>query len=214
MKQLFVLLLLMLGTVGLSAMEAEILSISGSVEIKEPGASWQKAQEGQIVSSSSMIATGFNSKASLSVGGMDLTLSPLTRVSIDSLTEETEAVNTSMSLQTGRLRATSQPAERRTRRAINFKVSTPVATAAVRGTDFLLSTNKLVTIEGMVELSRGNQVVLAPAGSQSWSAPETRPTEPIEQVGEVVSPEITAIEEEAVAPAPTQSTGNIGITLK
>lgn len=212
MKQLSYLIFLTLCTVGLSAMDAEILRISGSVEVKEPGAFWQEAKEGQMVSADTMIATGFNSKVSLSAGGMTVTLSPLTRVSIDSLTENQDVVNTSLSLKAGRLRASSPQVKRKTRRTLNFRVSTPVATAAVRGTEFLLSTNKLETIKGMVELSRGNSVVLSPAGSQSWVSPETRPTEPIEKIGEVISPEIAAAEE-AMVPAPTP-TGNVRIVLK
>lgn len=213
MRRILCLVLLTTLTVGLWAIDATILSLSGSVEIKEPGGTWQPASEGQVISMSSMIATGFNSRATLSAGGMDLSLSPLTRVGIDSLTEEEDVINTSLSLQSGQLRASSPPVERKTRSAINFKVSTPVATAAVRGTDFLLSTNKLETIEGMVELSRGNSVVLAPGGSKSWVAPEARPTEPIEQIGEVISPETTAAAEEEVLP-PVTSVGNAQITLK
>ncbi len=196
MKKLMSLILLGSLSVGLWAVDATILSLSGpSVEIKEPGGTWQPASQGQVVSSASMIATGFNSKVSISVGGMDLSLSSLTRVSIDALMEDNDVITTSLSLSTGRLRASSQPVERKTRRKIDFKVNTPVATAAVRGTEFLLSTNKLETIEGMVELRQGSRVVQAPAGSKSWVAPDAPPTAPIENIGELISPEITAAEE-------------------
>ena len=217
MKRLINLILLGSFSISLWAVEdATILSLSGSsIEVKEPGGAWEKAVEGQVVSRNSMLATGFNSKAKLSVGGMDLSLSPLTRISIDNLMEEQDTTTTSLSLSTGRLRASSQPAaERKTRRAIDFRVNTPVATAAVRGTEFLLSTNKLETIEGMVELKQGNAVVQAPAGSKSWVAPDAPPTAPIENVGELVTPEIAAAEEAVEETATVSTTGSITITLE
>ncbi len=214
MNKLMSLILLGSFSVGLWAVDATILSLSGpSVEIKEPGGTWRPASQGQIVSSASMIATGFNSRVNISVGGMDLSLSPLTRVNIDALVEEKDVITTSLSLSTGRMRAISQPVERKTRRKIDFKVNTPVATAAVRGTEFLLSTNKLETIEGMVELRQGTRVVQAPAGSKSWVAPDAPPTAPIENIGELISPEITATEEvEEIETIVT--TGNVQIVLE
>lgn len=213
MKNYVLLLVVVFFAVVAGAQEASILSLSGSVEIKKPDGVWQAARTGQNVSSESMIATGFASSAVLSVGGMDITLSPLTRMSIDNIAEEKDAVNTNLSLKTGRLRASSSSGARKPRRAIDFKISTPVATAAVRGTDFYISTNKLETLEGLVQLSKGKSIVYAPAGSKSWSAPETRPTEPIELVGEVISPEITAVEEEAAIPKATTA-GSVRLIIK
>ena len=165
----------------LGAAEVTVLSISGSVEIKEPGRGWGPAAVGQTVSSSSMISTGFGSRARLSAGGMELNLQPLTRVTIDSLVSDGNTDRTAVSLQSGRLRATRPPvtqAARSTRREVDFRVSTPVATAAVRGTDFLTSSDKLETVEGLVSFQQGQAVVMAPGGTYSWAVPGLRPIDP------------------------------------
>ncbi|RKX86949.1 MAG: hypothetical protein DRP70_09485 [Spirochaetes bacterium] len=114
---------------------------------------------------------------------MELNLQPLTRVSIDSLTQNGETASTAVSLRSGRVRATRPPVTRSTRRSIDFRVSTPVATAAVRGTDFFLSADKLQTVEGLVALSVGQAVILSPGGTWSWAPEGLRPMDPIDLVG-------------------------------
>jgi len=122
-------------------------------------------------------------RAKLSAGGMELNLQPLTRVSIDSLTRDGDTPRTAVSLQSGRVRATRPPATRSTRRAVDFRVSTPVATAAVRGTDFYLSPDKLVTVEGLVSFSIGEAAVYSPGGSWSWAPEGLRPMNPVDLAG-------------------------------
>jgi len=184
MKKFLIILLLTSAALAVGAADVSVLSISGTVEIKEPGGAWSAASVGQVVSSRSMISTGFGSRAKLSAGGMELSLQPLTRVSIDSLTQSGDATRTEVSLQTGRVRATRPPATRSTRRSINFRVSTPVATAAVRGTDFIMSHNKLVTAEGLVAYSMGKAFVFSPGGSWSWAPEGLRPMNPTDLVGD------------------------------
>lgn len=183
-------------TVGAS--EVIVLSLSGNVDIKEPGGNWAPAAVGQTVSSASMISTGFGSRARLSAGGMELSLQPLTRVTINSLVSEGKTDRTSVSLQSGRVRATRPPvtrATRSTRRQIDFRVSTPVATAAVRGTDFFRSPDKLETVEGLVSFEQGQAVVMSPGGTYSWAVPGLRPINPTELAGYIwgVSPEAGTI---------------------
>lgn len=185
MNRIFLIVLLI--SVGLSAGAADVsvLGLTGSVEIKEPGGAWTPAAVGQVVSSRSMISTGFGSRATLSAGGMELNLQPLTRVSIDSLTQDGETTRTAVSLQSGRVRATRPPVTRSTRSAVDFRVSTPVATAAVRGTDFELSFNKLATYEGLVGFSQGQAVVLSPGGTFSWAVEGLRPVNPTDLADEI-----------------------------
>jgi hypothetical protein len=190
MKKIAIITLLISVALIASAADVTVVSVSGNVEIKEPGGGWAPVNSGQTVSSQSMISTGFGSRARLSVGGMELNLQPLTRVSIDSLTQEGETTRTSVSLRAGRVRATRPPATRSTRTAVDFRVSTPVATAAVRGTDFELSFNKLMTNEGLVGFSQGQAVVLSPGGTWSWAVEGLRPMNPSELVSNIwgVSP--------------------------
>lgn len=183
MKRILILLLLTSAALAVGAADVTVLSVSGNVEIKEPGGAWSAASAGQVVSTRSMISTGFGARAKLSAGGMELNLQPLTRVSIDSLTRNGETTSTAVSLQSGRVRATRPPVTRSTRRSIDFRVSTPVATAAVRGTDFILSADKLQTAEGLVALSVGQAVIFSPGGTWSWAPEGLRPMDPIDLIG-------------------------------
>jgi hypothetical protein len=183
-KKLLAILLLTSVALAVYAAEVTVLSITGSVEIKEPGGLWSAASAGQVVSSRSMVSTGFGSRARLSAGGMELNLQPLTRITLDSLTQDGGTDRTEVSLQAGRIRATRPPVTRTTRREVNFRVSTPVATAAVRGTDFTLSPDKLITAEGLVEFSQGQAVVLSPGGTFTFAVPGLRPIDPADLVDE------------------------------
>lgn len=182
-----ILLIILLISVAVSgyAADVSVLSLSGSVEIKEPGGIWAPAAVGQVVSSRSMISTGFGSRASLSAGGMELNLQPLTRVTIDSLTQDGETTRTAVSLNSGRVRASRPPVTRSTRSSIDFRVSTPVATAAVRGTVMEVAFNKLMTEEGLVEFSQGQAVVLSPGGTFTWAVEGLRPVDPADLVSEI-----------------------------
>ncbi len=184
MKRIIVVLLLISLALAANAADARIVSISGTVEVREPGSSWAPVSPGQIISTDSWISTGFGSRAKLSVGGMELNLQPLTRVSITSLSDDRSSsgspvTRTNVSLQTGRVRASRPPATRATRRSIDFRVSTPVATAAVRGTDFELSFDKLVTYEGLVSFSQGGALVMSPGGTYTFAVDGERPLDPI-----------------------------------
>lgn len=183
MKRIVVILLLISVALAVSAAEVTVISVSGNVEIKEPGGAWATAATGQIVSTRSMISTGFGSRAKLTAGGMELTLQSLTRISIDSLIQDGETTRTAISLQSGRIRSTRPPVTRSTRRSIDFRVSTPVATAAVRGTDTLDSFNKHKTITGMSEYSQGQAVIMSPGGTWTWGVKGLRPMNCIDLVG-------------------------------
>ena len=184
MKRILFLVLLTSLAAALFAADVTLVSVSGTVEIREPGGAWMPASAGQVVSTRSWISTGFGSRAKISAGGMELTLQPLTRASISSLTESDDSTSTRVSLQTGRVRATRPAATRSTRRSIDFRVSTPVATAAVRGTDFELSPDRLITYEGLVSYTQGGVIVLSPGGTFSWAVPGDHPMNPIDLVGE------------------------------
>ena len=181
MKQFFIFMLFILPVLGLAALDAKIISVSGRVEVREPGAGWEMARAGQVLSSKSTISTGFGSGAKLTLGGMELILSSLTRVTIDRLSEKSGVPDTTVSLKSGQVRAAVIPVVRQTRRELKFRVSTPIATAAVRGTIFIISTNKLKTMEGLVEVDQGKSPILVPANSYTWYVEGIRPVDPIKQ---------------------------------
>ena len=218
MKKLLVILLLTSVALAAYAADATIVSISGTVEIREPGGSWTPASVGQVVSANSWISTGFGSRAKVSAGGMEMSLQPLTRVSISSLAPESGASGTSrsrttVSLQTGRVRATRPPTTRANRRdSIDFRVSTPVATAAVRGTDFVISFNKLVTYEGLVSYSQEGVTVMSPGGTYTWAVDGWHPVDPGDLVDDqwAVNPTAGSIPGSDGRGGRSRSTRNLG----
>ena len=129
------------------ALEATVLSTSGKVEIQR-GNSWVPLAKGDVVYGGAVISTGFKSSCDLNIQGAKVQLGPLTRVTIEKLVSTSSKNETSLYLDSGKLDATVNKADgKRT----GFKVSTPVATASVRGTSFSISADgKVSTTQGMV----------------------------------------------------------------
>jgi hypothetical protein len=128
--------------------EAVIREIHGDVEVKAPGeAAWVQAVVGQRLTEAAMISTGFRSGALIAVGNSVLTVRPLTRLSLEELSEQEGNERVNINLQVGRVRADVTPqAGRRT----DFTVRSPIATASVRGTSFEFDGARLEVAEGRV----------------------------------------------------------------
>jgi hypothetical protein len=145
---------------------AVLLDIAGTVEIKNPGATaWTAARKGQELVKEAMISTGFKSTAIISIGNSTLTVRPLTRLSIEELTETAGAEQAALFLRTGRIRAEVTPPSGGT---VNFNVRSSTATASVRGTVFEFDTENLRVENGRVLYSgSGGRVVAVGAGRNS-----------------------------------------------
>ena len=156
MKYLSVLILVLLAASFAFAQspEAQIRTLTGTVELKTPGsASWALAKAGDRLESSTLISTGFKSTAILLIGSSTLTVRPLTRLSLDELISREGIETINVGLRAGRMQVSVKPpAGSRT----DFTVSTTVATASVRGTEFYVDPFNLRVIEGTV--------IYAPAG--------------------------------------------------
>ncbi len=218
-KSLFVIMLIAALTASVYAADVKLISTSGTVEIKEPGGEWTPAEAGQSISLKSIISTGFGSRARIDAGGMIMNLQPLTRISVENLTEKENTTSTQVSLKSGRVRATRPPATRAERRSIDFRVSTPVATAAVRGTDFEIgANNRLVTYEGLVELSRGETRVYSSGGTSAWAEEIKKPMSPAPPTKTIASVSSAAgsvlAEEEDEAPIEISPLGSIIIEIE
>jgi hypothetical protein len=131
----------------LAAVEAVVQETTGKVELKEQGGSWEPAAVGDTISRGTFISTGFNSKAILELGGSTLEVQELTRMQLEQIVEENEAVSTDLFLKVGKVRAEVQSTEGLRN---NFKVRGPVSTAAVRGTTFVFDGYTLWVEEGTV----------------------------------------------------------------
>jgi hypothetical protein len=162
--------------------QAVIRDLSGTVEVKAPGAGdWVPAQRGETLAKDGLISTGFRSTAVLLVGNSTLMVRPLTRLSVEELVEIQGSEQVRVNLQTGRVRAeVAPPAGGRT----DFTVKAPSATASVRGTVFEFDTLNLTVANGTVELSSSDGTsVRVEAGGASFVN---------EATGAVASPEETA----------------------
>lgn len=111
--------------------EAVVKEASGKVEILVGQRSWTAATVGMAVPVGATISTGFNSRAVLDLGNALLTVSPLTRMRLDELIEQEGTVKTDLYLRVGKVRAEVKTAAGLRQ---DFKLRSPVSTAAVRGT--------------------------------------------------------------------------------
>jgi hypothetical protein len=133
-KALMIILILVVFAAGAYAQNtATVRRTIGKVEIQTPGEAWRQAEVGMQVPLQATISTGFNSQAVLEIGGSVLTLRALTRIRIDELGVRDNAAVTGLSMPVGRIRAEVRSTEGLT---TDFRVRSPVSTAAVRGTGF------------------------------------------------------------------------------
>jgi hypothetical protein len=148
------------------AQNGVIKEITGTVELKPAGASaFAPAVDGTQVKADTVISTGFKSTAIVEVGSAVIAVRPLTRLTLTeiSASQGTETIN--VNLQAGRVRVdVKPPAGTKT----SFSVSSPSATASVRGTSFFFDTKNLRVSEGRVAFSgKRGYTVLVDGGSHS-----------------------------------------------
>ncbi len=128
---------------------AVVKSFTGKVEIRNTGAAWTAVSEGMEIPAGATISTGFRSQAVLEIGTAVLEVKPLTRMRLDELIEKEGTVKTDLYLRVGRVSATV----RKTSGLQNdFRLRSPVSTAAVRGTSFSFDGSNLEVVEGLVAL--------------------------------------------------------------
>jgi len=176
---LLVITALGLAQTGAFAQNGKIRELSGTVELKNPGsADYVSAKIGETVSQRTVISTGFKSTALIEVGSALLTVRPLTRLTLTEISASSGAETINVHLQAGRVRVdVNPPAGTRA----SMSVSSPSATASVRGTSFEFDTRNLYVDHGTVNFrgSRGAGILVS-AGSSSWIKDDGKVTHPIE----------------------------------
>jgi hypothetical protein len=144
-----------------------IRELTGEVDLKPAGTdTFARASAGDTVNLNAIVSTGFRSTVVIEVGNSLITVRPLTRLSLAEIQRIDNTENVNLNLQTGRIRVdVNPPAGSRA----NFTVSSPVATASVRGTSFEFDTVNLTVDEGIVIFS-GNtsSAVVVAAGASSF----------------------------------------------
>lgn len=129
--------------------QAVFTEVVGKVEVLLPGQSqWQAAQVDMRIPEKTVIATGFESRAALRLGGSTVRLRPMSRLALEELIAAEGGQRTRLELRVGRISAEVRRGENR---ETEFSVRTPQATASVRGTDFEVGPYFLRTQEGVVE---------------------------------------------------------------
>ncbi|MDA3809480.1 MAG: FecR family protein [Spirochaetaceae bacterium] len=145
----------------LFSIDVKIISFSGKVEIQPSDGIWQSVEVGQRISLQTKVSTGFNSRAVIRIGESELFLQPLTRLTVDELQESSGNIKSAITLRSGRI----QSQIKRSTGKMEFTVTTPIATAAVRGTVFELSPGTLRVSEGSVQFLVGDTYVIVPKGA-------------------------------------------------
>ena len=135
---------------------AVIKETTGKVEVQAPGGQWTSAAVGMSISRGTTISTGFGSRALLDLGNAVLNVQPLTRLRLEELIEKEGTVQTDLFLRVGKVKAEVKSISGLQQ---DFKLRSPVSTAAVRGTEFDYSGYDVVVIDGEViyQTSRGQE---------------------------------------------------------
>jgi len=140
-------LLAMIAAVGQDATFGEV---NGKVEYQKPGATdWIPAKAGNQVSRGTVISTGFKSTALLKIGAATITVKPITRLTLEEIIKTEGGTQTKLFLLSGRVKADVPPQPGQT---TDFKVTSPTATASVRGTAFEFDGVNLIVDRGSVRL--------------------------------------------------------------
>ena len=166
MKKSLLVIIFVLTGLNVFSQDAFIDQLTGTVEIRQPGENtFKAANKGDTVFQDTVISTGFKSYAIVKTGGATITIRPLTALSLTEIqkSDETEILN--VNLQSGKVRVDVKPPSGTKASAT---LTSPGATASVRGTNFEFDTNNLSVREGTVSFA-GNkgQNVLVSAGENS-----------------------------------------------
>ena len=144
----FILIVLGFTIVPLFAQSSAVIKeITGKVEVQAPGGPWMSAAAGMTVSRGTTISTGFGSRALIDLGNALLNVQPLTRLRLEELIEKEGTVQTDLFLRVGKVKAEVKSVSGLQQ---DFKLRSPVSTAAVRGTKFDYSGFDVAVFEGDV----------------------------------------------------------------
>jgi len=166
MKKLLFAAALILTGLQVFAQNAVIERVTGTVEIKQPDeTAFKGANNGDAVFQDTVISTGFKSFALIAIGGTTITVRPLTVLTLKEIQKSAETETLNVNMQTGRVRVDVKPPAGT---KADMKVTSPIATASVRGTSFEFDTSNLYVSEGTVDfIGSIGQNVFVRAGESS-----------------------------------------------
>jgi len=193
-----------------------VKELTGTVEIKNSGsADFTAAKVGDTVKQDTVVSTGLKSAALVEVGSTVITVRPLTRLTLTEIRASSESETLSVSLQSGRARVDVKPPAGT---KASMSVSSPSATASVRGTSFELDARNLYVISGNV-LFKGTRgmFTLITTGSESATDRNGKAANPLASGDAAYKPKMPAGTQPDASPAPVAVTrggggdGNAGV---
>jgi len=148
MKKVIIALVLMLAALSAFAQNGVMKELTGTVELKNANSTaFVAAKTGDIVNQDTIVSTGFKSTALIEVGSTVITVRPLTRLTLTEIKAASGSESLNVNLQSGRIRVDVNPPAGA---KASMAVSSPSATASVRGTSFEFDTRNLHVISGNV----------------------------------------------------------------
>ena len=111
--------------------QIRVISTTGTVAYKS-GTQWVPLRSGTTLSEGTKISTGVRSSAVIMIGDHKVTVKPLTMIKLYSHSANREEENTRIGLKYGKINAKISKVKKL---KTVFRVSTPVATSSVRGTE-------------------------------------------------------------------------------
>lgn len=136
-----------------SATTVTVTDVTGSAQYRIGSGEWQTVQVDDQLSTDAEIVTSVRAGVTINAAGNEVVIGGLSRVRISELVQSAGEIRTRVELPYGRMSANVRSGANR---GNDFSVSTPIATAAVRGTEFTFSGYELGVSHGDVELA--NQI--------------------------------------------------------
>lgn len=137
------------GGVAFAQSGATLSSVSGKVEVRPEGGSWQTAEEGQELSQGTTVSTGFGANAEVRIADSRIEIEPLTRMTVQEIVETSDEVSSDVFVGVGRTESDVQSAEGVEN---DFTMNSPNTTASVRGTRFNFDTKRTRVTQGNVNV--------------------------------------------------------------
>jgi hypothetical protein len=199
-------LALMSAATNVFAQNGVIKELAGTVELKKANSNvFAAAKAGDIVNQDTVVSTSFKSTALIEVGNTIITVRPLTRLTLTEIRASSESETLNVNLQAGRVRVEVKPPAGG---KASMSVTTPTATASVRGTSFELDTRNLYVISGNV-LFKGTRGVatLVTTGANSTTDQNGSAVNPLALGDTAHKPQMPTGTQSNASPAPITGSG-------
>ena len=179
MKKTVLALLMIFAALSVFAQNGVLRELSGTVELKNAGSSsFVAANVGDQVAQDTIISTGFKSTALVEIGSTQIAVRPLTRLTLTEIRSSSGAETLNVNLAAGRVKVdVNPPAGTRA----STSVTSPSATASVRGTSLLMDLLNCRTLEGTVDYKQlqGIYSYLVTAGLIASVGPDGNIIDPV-----------------------------------